>query len=79
MLNLTRDRLGDYGIGDVLVFTGYISPGGQAPVFTPGQHIKVAEISALDDALICFPADSEDDEFGDVVFLDEISGKATET
>ena len=78
MFEHTRERLGEYGIGDVLVFSGYVSPGGQAPVFFPGQHIKVAEICPLEDALVCFPADPRDDEFGDVVFLDEIAGKAPE-
>ena len=75
MFGPSRQRLGDYGIGDILVFSGYVSPGGQSPVFSPGQHIKVAEICHFEDALICFPADPQNDEFGDVVFLDEIAGK----
>ena len=76
MFDMSRNRLGDYGIGDVLIFSGYVSPGGQAPVFSPGQRIKVAEICPLEDAMVCFPDDPRNDEFGDVVFLDEISGKA---
>ena len=76
MSSQIRTELAGYRIGDVVIFAGYVCPGGQNPVFSPGQHIRVEEISEVEDALVCFPVDPDNDEFGDMVFLDEITGKA---
>ena len=65
----------NFQIGDVLVFAGYRSPSYDGPVFAAGQHIKVTELTELDDAFVCVPADPTCDEWGDIVFTDEIASK----